>query len=85
MVTHYYQVKTLINFWCRQGLNLQSLIQPSETLPVELIEICHLVLHICYIVNNPLIKYEFFYPFFFLNVKFNNYGNSFTKKKIYIW
>ena len=23
-------------FWCKRGLNLRSLIQPSETLPVEL-------------------------------------------------
>ena len=33
---HYYQTKTLISFWCRRGLNPKSLIQLSETLPVEL-------------------------------------------------
>ena len=27
----------LISFWCRRGLNSRSLIQLSETLPVELI------------------------------------------------
>ena len=32
----YYQIKTPISFWCRRGLNPRSLIQPSETLPVEL-------------------------------------------------
>ena len=31
-----FQTKTPINFWCRQRLNPRSLIQPSETLPVEL-------------------------------------------------
>ena len=32
----YYQTKTLISFWCRRRLNLRSLIQPLETLLVEL-------------------------------------------------
>ena len=32
----YHQTKTPIGFLCRQGLNPESLIQPSETLPVEL-------------------------------------------------
>ena len=32
----YHQTKTLINFWCRWKLNLRSLIQPLETLPIEL-------------------------------------------------
>ena len=36
MIALYHQTKTPIKFWCRQGLNLRSLIQPSETLPVEL-------------------------------------------------
>ena len=34
MIIFYHQTKTSISFWCRQRLN--SLIQPSETLPVEL-------------------------------------------------
>ena len=34
--TLYHQTKTPIGFWCKQGLNFRSLIQPSETLPVEL-------------------------------------------------
>ena len=33
----YHQTKTPINFWYRWRLNLKSLIQLSETLPVELI------------------------------------------------
>ena len=37
MVAHYHQTKTPISFWCRRGLNSRSLIQLSETLPVELI------------------------------------------------
>ena len=31
----YHQTKTPIGLWCRQGLNSKSLIQSSETLPVE--------------------------------------------------
>ena len=37
MIVLYHQTKSSINFWCRRGLNPRSLIQPSETLPVELI------------------------------------------------
>ena len=36
VINLYHQTKTPIGFWCRRGLNLRSLIQPSETLPVEL-------------------------------------------------
>ena len=38
MIALYHQIKTPINFWYRRGLNPISLIQPSETLPVELTE-----------------------------------------------
>ena len=38
MIALYHQTKTPISFWCRRGLNSRSLIQPSETLPVELTE-----------------------------------------------
>ena len=34
--TLYHQTKTPINFWCKQELNLKSLIQPSEILSIEL-------------------------------------------------
>ena len=34
----YHQIKTQISFWCKRGLNPKSLIQPSETLLVELTE-----------------------------------------------
>ena len=34
----YHRIKTLIGFWYRWKLNLRSLIQPSEILPVELTE-----------------------------------------------
>ena len=37
--TLYHQTKTPIGFWCKQGLNFRSLIQPSETLPVKIIGI----------------------------------------------
>ena len=36
MIALYHQTKTPISFWCKRGLNPRSLIQPSETLPVEL-------------------------------------------------
>ena len=38
MIALYHQNKTLITFCCRRGLNPRFLIQPSETLPVELTE-----------------------------------------------
>ena len=37
--TLYHQTKTPIDFWYKWELNLKSLIQPLETLRVELIEI----------------------------------------------
>ena len=43
MIALYYQTKTLMSFWCRRGLNLISLIQLSETFPVELTE-THVIL-----------------------------------------
>ena len=36
IITLYYQTKIPIRFWCRQGLNLRSLIQPSETIESKL-------------------------------------------------
>ena len=36
MIVLYHQIKISIGFWCRRRLNPKSLIQPSETLPVEL-------------------------------------------------
>ena len=36
MIALYHQTKIPISFWCRQGLNPKSLIQPSEILLVEL-------------------------------------------------
>ena len=36
MIIFYHQIKTLISFWCRQGLNHRSLLQLSKTLPVKL-------------------------------------------------
>ena len=38
MIALYYQTKIPISFWCRRELNPRSFIQPSEILPVELIE-----------------------------------------------
>ena len=38
MIVLYHYIKTPISFWCRRELNPKSLIQPSKTLPIELIE-----------------------------------------------
>ena len=35
MIALYHQIKILINFWYRQGLNLRPFIQPLETLPIK--------------------------------------------------
>ena len=54
IITPYYQTKTPISFWCRQRLNLKSLIQQSETLPIELIgtHIINMVfVNYCYYVS----------------------------------
>ena len=54
MIALYHQTKTPIRFWCRWGLNSRSLIQPSETLLVELIE-THMFKHMFkYIYNNKI-------------------------------
>ena len=37
MIAIYHQTKTPISFWSRRGLNPESLIQPSETLAVEIV------------------------------------------------
>ena len=39
MITFYYQTKISVIFWCRRELNSGYLIQPSETLLVELTKI----------------------------------------------
>ena len=36
IIALYYQTKTPISFWCMRWMNPRSLIQPSETLPIEL-------------------------------------------------
>ena len=38
MIVLHHQIKTPINIWYRRGLNPRSLIQPLETLPIELVE-----------------------------------------------
>ena len=63
----YHQTKTPISFWCRQELNPRSLIQPSETLPVELTgtHTKKWTLKMCFL--------RFFY-FFFEKLSPNNYS-----------
>ena len=48
MIALYHQIKTLISFLYRRGLNPRSLIQPSETLLIELIGTYTIQL-----INNP--------------------------------
>ena len=38
IIVFYYQTKTPIGFWCKQGLNPKCFIQPLETLSIELTE-----------------------------------------------
>ena len=67
MIALYHRTKTSINFWCRQELNPRSLIQPSETLPVEL-TVTHTkkwTLKMCFL--------RFFF-FFFEKLSPNNYS-----------
>ena len=53
-------------FWCRRGLNPRSLIQPSETLPVELtgthVQFHNFIFHLKasnYFYNGFIIYYKF--------------------------
>ena len=43
MIAIYHQTKTPISFWWKWKLNPKFLIQPSETLPIELTETCRLL------------------------------------------
>ena len=43
MINLYRQTKTLISFWYRRRLTLRSLIQPSETLTIELTVWCKVI------------------------------------------
>ena len=56
MITLYHQTKTPISFWCRRGLNPKSLIQLSETLPIELTWNPQLV---CYLFSNSSLSLGF--------------------------
>ena len=56
LIALYHQTKIPICFWYRRGLNLRSLIQPSETLSVELIET-----HKLRIISLSLIHEIFFF------------------------
>ena len=37
IIALYHQTKKPVSFWCRRGLNPRSLIQSSDTLPVDLV------------------------------------------------
>ena len=56
MIAFYRQTKTPISFWYRRRLNPRSLIQPSETLPVELTEIHNSLSSICFLIRWPIKK-----------------------------
>ena len=72
MIAHYHQIKTPISFWCRRRLNFRSLIQPSETLPVELTE-THENGIIIFIDLHCTINVRFFFFFLGVNVRFTIY------------
>ena len=57
MIALYHQIKILISFWCRRGLNPKFLIQLSETLPLELTRTHSLIL-IIYKMQQNLLLFE---------------------------
>ena len=69
MIALYHQTKTPISFWYRRGLNSRSLIQSSETLPVELTgtHTKKWTLKMCFL------QFLFFF-FFFYKLSPNNYS-----------
>ena len=66
MITLYHQAKISISFWCKRGLNPRSLIQPLETLLIELTGI-----HI----------YNLIFFFFFTKGLVMNFTNFFIRPK----
>ena len=58
MIALYHQTKTPISFWCRRGLNLRSLIQPSETLPIELARTHKTHIFLNALVDSKLEKFQ---------------------------
>ena len=61
MIIIYHQIKILISFWCRRGLNPRSLIQSSEILPVELIGTYSILSFLKAILSIKHTKYPIFY------------------------
>ena len=83
MIALYHQTKTPISFWCRWGLNLRSLIQPLEILPVELTEtllycacVCEYIYiyHIIYYIIKSEFKAVIMSSGFIIKVWLRNYG-----------
>ena len=68
MIALYYQAKISISFWCKRGLNPRFLIQPLETLLIELIGI-----HIYNLI--------FFFFFFFTKGLVMNFTNFFIRPR----
>ena len=62
MIAIYYQIKTLIDFWCRWRLNPRSLIKLRETLSFELTG-THERIKLCYEVKKKYLNEYFFYIF----------------------
>ena len=71
MIAFCHQTKTPISFWCRRGLNPKSLIQPSETLPVELVR-----------THNFLVSLLVFYQLIFF---LSHLNNSFVFELMRAW
>ena len=61
MIALYHQTNTPISFWCRRGLNPRSLIQPSETLPVELTGTHIITYYLKFIVKILCMNHFFFF------------------------
>ena len=73
MIVFNHQIKTPISFWCRQELNLKFLIQPSETLLIELIETHTHLNQLITPSNLVFIICNRFIPKFRLNITYLNF------------
>ena len=72
MIVFYHQIKILIDFWCRRKLNFKSLIQPSETLPVEL-TIIHYKADVLNLINLAKGASDFLFLKIIVNAKKKKY------------
>ena len=78
-----YQTKAPISFWCKWGLNPRSLIQPSDTLLVELTGTYHFPTYLYYYFEFCVVTSVFSerIPYFFFSVTKNMKNKKNMKKQ----